>query len=263
MTSRGWRRPGRRAGYTPAGLELHLILATVHEALLVLDPRELHARYGVAPEESAAGARLELPAARAEHLSARALVRSVLAERLGVGPGQLDFVAGRHGRPRLAAPWDYAGVDFNLAHSDGLIACLVGPADALLGVDVERTTRPRDLAVARDFFAPAEVEGLFALPPAARQRRFYQLWTLKEAYIKARGLGLALPLDSFHFAFEGPRPRLTVERSAPALPDGSADVGAAWSFQHLDEGEHLIAIGACPEPRALEVRRFAWPRDVF
>ena len=242
-------------------MELELVLAPVNDSLLALGEAELCARWGLSPAEAARGAAFVLPRDRAEHASARAVVRAELARRLRVEPAALAFERGGHGRPRLAAPFHDADVDFNVAHSDGLVVCLLGPAGTLFGVDVERATRPRDLQVASDFFAPSEVEELLALAPAQRLRRFYELWTSKEAYIKARGLGLAIPLDSFRFSFTRERPQLTIESGAPRLEDGSVDRGDAWSFQHLDEGEHLIAVGVRADPGSLVIRRFTWPCD--
>jgi 4'-phosphopantetheinyl transferase len=90
--------------------------------------------------------------------------------------------------------------------------------------DVESLGRPAPIEVAERFFAPAEVRALHSLPSDERTQRFFDYWTLKESYIKARGLGLAIPLDRFGFALEpSRRPRLEVDGRV-------ADSGDAWLF---------------------------------
>ena len=86
----------------------------------------------------------------------------------------------------------------NLSHTDGLVALAV--AKTPVGVDVEDLQRRgRTVELSDRFFAPSEARALRALPEAAQRSRFFDLWTLKEAYIKARGQGLAIPLASFAF----------------------------------------------------------------
>jgi 4'-phosphopantetheinyl transferase len=127
---------------------------------------------------------------------------------------------------------------FNLSHTAGLVACAVA-LDRDVGVDVEHLWPPTfDIGLARHHFAPAEVAGLEALPPEARRARFFALWTLKEAYIKARGLGLALPLERFAFDFEGPA--LGV-RFDPEL----GDQPERWHFARLQPtAVHALALAA-------------------
>src|SRR5262249_32264065 len=84
----------------------------------------------------------------------------------------------------------------------GLIACLVA-LGCDVGVDVEDMTRPGEtVEVAEQFFSSTEVATLRALPSSAQRHRFFEYWTLKEAYIKARGMGLAIPLEQFSFHLE-------------------------------------------------------------
>lgn len=218
-------------------LELFVARAAAHRALAGPDAEAL-----LSHDERAAADRFLHSRDRAEHIVARALTRSVLAARTGSRPEQLRFGRGTHGRPRLE-PGD-GEVDFNLAHCDGVVVCLVGPAAIRFGIDVETTTRARNLAVADDFFAPAESAGLRALPAAEQLGRFYVLWTLKESYIKARGLGLAIPLHTFHFDVEGARPEIAFESDLPRLEDGARDDPGRWAFELLRLGNELVAVGA-------------------
>jgi 4'-phosphopantetheinyl transferase len=91
---------------------------------------------------------------------------------------------------------------FNLSHTHGLVACAVAH-DAQVGVDVEcveRATASR--AIAERYFSAPELAQLDACPEERRSSHFIELWTLKEAYLKAVGSGLAHPLDTFDFAFD-------------------------------------------------------------
>jgi 4'-phosphopantetheinyl transferase len=125
-------------------------------------------------------------------------------------------------------------IHFNVSHTDGLVVCLVS-TEHEVGVDTELFSRaPKLLTLAPHVFAPRELSDLAALPSGDQEQRAVILWTLKESYIKARGMGLALPLDGFAFCFEVDRVRLKVE---PALQDD----GARWQFQSQRLGSHCIS----------------------
>jgi 4'-phosphopantetheinyl transferase len=130
----------------------------------------------------------------------------------------------------------------NLSGSDGLVACVVATADVDVGVDVENADRPAPLEVAEHSFAPAELAALRALPPEARPRRFFESWTLKEAYVKARRLGLAIPLDQVSFVLEPGAPiGLTF---APPL----ADHPAWWELRRIEPFRNYLAAVAVRRP---------------
>lgn len=174
------------------------------------------------------------PAKRHEYLVTRVLVRSVLGEMLGSAPQALRFVCNAWGRPALAPESGLTPIHFNVSHTDGLVVCLVSTENEV-GVDTELFSRaPRLLALAPNVFAPQELNELAALPKADQAERAVILWTLKESYIKARGMGLALPLDGFAFRFEAGRVRLELE---PAFQGDGAD----WQFQWQKFGSHCIS----------------------
>jgi 4'-phosphopantetheinyl transferase len=132
---------------------------------------------------------------RREHLATRALARSALSRYTGVEPEAWRFGAGTHGKPHVVAP--ATSLAFNLANTDGLVTCAVTTSGDV-GVDAEPLeTRGDPLDLAEAAFSPAEIAALRAAAPGDRGRFFVALWTLKEAYVKARGLGLALPTDRF------------------------------------------------------------------
>lgn len=146
---------------------------------------------------------LRRPADRRRHIAARALVRTVLSRYRPRAPEAWRFVTDEHGRPRIAPEHGLPEMQFNIAHTAGVVVLAV-TADGALGVDVETPRRRTDTLALERYFAPAERRVLQGLPDAARRRRFFELWTLKEAYLKARGMGLRLPLKSVAFQYCAP-----------------------------------------------------------
>ncbi len=156
------------------------------------------------PDEQARVKRFHRATDRALHLGGRGLVRCVLSRYAPVAPGTWIFRATGDGRPELDARFDHLGLRFNLSHTPGLIACVVSDgADA--GIDVERMGSVEDpIALAAEWFSPQERAGLSPMAPADAERRFFEIWTLKESYLKARGIGLGrVQLDQVTVALEG------------------------------------------------------------
>lgn len=147
-------------------------------------------------DELAVAAEYSNPAARMQFLAGRALLRSVLSRYLGLPPQQVRLCAGLFGKPHLDI--SSQKLHFNLAHTRGIAVCGV-TRHGEIGVDVERHDRRINLQLAHRYFAPEEVESLNRLPLQEQPRRFLELWTLKEAFVKAVGTGLRMPLDSFAF----------------------------------------------------------------
>jgi 4'-phosphopantetheinyl transferase len=206
-------------------------------------------------EERARLAAFRFPRDQALFLTAHGLLRQVLGDHTGHSAGELRFERGEHGRPELTGALRDT-VRFNLSHTEGLVAVVLHPfADC--GVDVERIGRRTNvLKVADRFFSPQEVTELHAQPMDRQRRRFFELWTLKEAYIKARGMGLALPLRRFSFQLDAPGPIHFV--CAPEVDGRPRD----WWFHQQPLGEdHLLAVAIrCPAGDAmnLEVRQTPW-----
>lgn len=166
-----------------------------------------------------------------EYLLGRRLVRAWLSALAPYGPVEWTFTEGPRGRPEIAAP--ATSLQFNLAHSGGVVACIVtNGVDA--GVDVEDLQRR---AITRDlwhrFCAPSEAADVDAQPQAHQQRRFLTYWTLKEAYLKARGLGIAVHLADIAFDLAALRPRITFHRSLAGTPD-------AWQFDVTEVAPHHL-----------------------
>lgn len=195
------------------------------------EPEEaLLARFGplLTQEERDRVARPSLQGRRREILMTRMLVRTSLSRYAVVEPTEWRFGMGERGRPFILHPLLSSGLDFNLTHTEGMILCLVAP-QADIGVDVEYLPRRNDAtAIAKHYFAPQEQGGL--------PERFFDYWTLKEAYIKARGKGMSLPLDGFWFDLAGEEPTISFDRRIPDDP-------ALWRFQTLLlSNDHLCSV---------------------
>lgn len=141
-------------------------------------------------------ARLRFEPDRQLFLVAHALLRAVLSRHEGIDPRAWHFCTGVHGRPEISAP--PSRLRFTLTHTRGLAACAV-TLDRDIGFDVQHISNDRSIDLAGRVFSPRELHDLRSAPSAVRAVRFFEYWTLKEAYLKARGAGLTLPLDSFSF----------------------------------------------------------------
>jgi 4'-phosphopantetheinyl transferase len=182
-------------------------------------------------DERTRAARFVFDRHRREYMAAHALTRLTLSAVADEPPLSWRFETAPGGKPRISrqpAPW------FNLSHCDGRVACAVSP-DIELGIDVEAVKQEAPVELARYYFARDEERWLANLSGWEQPLGFFRLWTLKEAFIKATGRGLAQKLQDFAFSFDP----LRVAFSDPALGDASA-----WHFEQRFIGaEHLLALG--------------------
>ena len=200
-------------------------LLDAYERLLSADERQRRSRFVFARD-------------RHRFLVTRALVRTVLSRYTDVAPADWTFVVNTYGRPEIAPRHPLAGMlSFNIAHTTGLVVLGVACGRAL-GVDTENVRREAPLEIAARFFAPTEVAALHALPEPEQSRRFFEYWTLKEAYLKARSMGLSLPLHEFAVRFIGDRGvALSVDGEA-----ADAESPLLWQFSVTDG--YLVAVCA-------------------
>jgi 4'-phosphopantetheinyl transferase len=166
----------------------------------------------------------------------RAMARTVVGRALGQPPGAWRWREGAHGRPEIDEPgttWH-----FNVAHSAGFVACAI--ADGFeVGVDVEDLDRrPISPGFLNRYFSPAEVADVLAQPLDRQQTRLLTYWTLKEAYLKARGLGVSVTLSDIEFTLDPAGPRIQ-------FLDSLAGTDANWHF-HLERPteRHILAVAA-------------------
>jgi 4'-phosphopantetheinyl transferase len=174
-----------------------------------------------------------------EFLTGRLLVRRALASLTDTPAGAWQFADGPYGRPEIAAP--PTPLRFNLAHSGGVVACILSDGREA-GVDVEDLGRRAiDPPLWHRYCAPAEIADIEAQPEHMRQQRFLTYWTLKEAYLKARGLGIAVQLADIAFSLSAPDPVVTFR-------DSLAGTSAEWAFGLTTAGgDHLVSWGT-PQP---------------
>jgi 4'-phosphopantetheinyl transferase len=186
-------------------------------------------------DELTRAARFHFSRDRQRFVASRALLRMILAGYLTTDPGGLTFAYSKKEKPSLDAAFANSGITFNISHSGG-IALLAFTRGREIGVDVEQVRRDSDLeGIARRFFSTHEQSQLAALPAEEKVEAFFRCWTRKEAYIKATGDGLSLPLSQFDVSLAaGDTNALLATR-----PDASE--AGRWLLQEIPGGPGHIA----------------------
>jgi len=172
---------------------------------------------------------------RRHWIVAHGILRLLLGRYLDVEAIELQFVTNDYGKPSLVQPPHEVRLHFNLSHS-GEIALYAFAYGRQLGIDVEYMRGLRDYEeVATHYFSSYECAVLRALPASLREEAFYMCWTRKEAYIKARGIGLSQPLDKFDVSLTPSEPAaLLADRSDPEAP-------GRWSLYTLAPEDRYAA----------------------
>ena len=176
--------------------QLHLRWTTVKDEIDgALEARLLSL---LSTDEQQRYARFRYDRDRRLFLVAHALLRTTLSEFGCLQPEAWRFRTNEHGKPFLDPEEGDPPLRFNLTHAAGLAACVVCRGTEV-GVDTEHLGRVTDPGLAGRFFAPSEQAQLVGLDGEDHRRAFFDIWTLKESYVKARGIGVSLPLRSFAF----------------------------------------------------------------
>jgi 4'-phosphopantetheinyl transferase len=185
---------------------------------------------------------------RRDYGAAHALLRHALSRYAPVSPQSWQFNEDRAGKPILVPHPGAPRLSFNLSHTNGLVACAIA-AGQDVGVDVELASRIVDERVGDRFFAAVERDQLRGYTsPRQRSRRFFQLWTLKEAYIKAIGQGLSHPLNTIVF-------RIKNDESIDFTPPDAVDA-RCWQFAlFTPTDQHCMAVATSREPNQVPVIR--------
>lgn len=197
------------------------------------------------PAERQRHDRYRRDADREMFLLGRVMARTLVGHALGLPAAEWPWRDGLRGRPEI----DLADcqVSFNLAHSGGLVACALANGRAV-GVDVEDRERPPvDRALVSRCCAPEEQADVFGHGEPGWQDRFLAYWTLKEAYLKARGLGISVELTDVRFSIAGDDIRLTL---GPSLT--GADTDWAFALTNVDDRHYVAAAtptAGSPAPR--------------
>ncbi|HLH61214.1 MAG TPA: 4'-phosphopantetheinyl transferase superfamily protein [Ktedonobacteraceae bacterium] len=172
---------------------------------------------------------------RMRFIAAHGQLRVVLGRYLAREPHSLSFTYNAYSKPSLAGLSGGKDLSFNMSHA-GSIALFAIARNPVLGVDIEYIQRQMEWeSIAERFFSPYEVRMLGAVPPAMRHIAFFNCWTRKEAYIKARGMGLSLALDSFDVSLTPGEPARLLN-----IREEGQD-SANWSLYELYPGDDYIA----------------------
>ncbi len=238
-----WSSPPSRPSLSPGGVDLWLApldlpAETLRDFLETLDP-----------DERARAARFHFDRHRHPFIASHGLLRRILSLYLSVPPAELRFSEGPWGKPSLAGEWS-SSLRFNMSHS-GSLALYGVSLDRELGVDVEQERDNIEFGrLASRFFAPAEAASVLSLPERDRRRAFFRCWSRKEAYIKATGRGVSLPLDGFE---------VTVAESAEILSTQyDPPQKTKWSLRDVPVPSGYAAALAAESPVAV-VRCFLTP----
>jgi 4'-phosphopantetheinyl transferase len=228
------------------GDEIHVWHASLDREEKVLGRLESR----LSQEEKARADRFHFVNDRNRFVAARGLLRELLGKYLHQAPAGLEFSYGEHGKPSLSGGNTSSGLCFNLSHSAGLVVYAIAK-ERNLGIDVEHV-RPESAGedVAKRYFSAREVSDLQTLPPEVRVEGFFHCWTRKEAYLKATGMGLQIPLGSFAVSLVpekpaqflgGVEPRWHLAAYHPAEGYVAAVVydGAPCSLKYFPVDSHL------------------------
>lgn len=219
--------------------ELH-----VWRASLDLPPALLRriARALSADENERAG-KFVIARARESFVAARGMLRQLLGMYLGLPPERIEFRYGPQGKPSLSEALN-AKVSFSVSHSQGMgLFAFAGSGE--VGVDIEEVKADfKGMQIASHFFSEIEAAGLAKLPAELADEAFFECWTGKEAYVKARGEGLTLALRDFHIGFVNGEQILRDEvggewscyslKPAPGFAGAVVASGEGWSLKYYE-----------------------------
>jgi 4'-phosphopantetheinyl transferase len=243
----GWASP-------PPTPQLKLLPAEVHvwRAGLDLDAAQLERlRMVISPDEQARAARFYFEKDRQRFISSHGILREILSRYLKREAAQLEFSHNRFGKPSLAPEVSGDGIFFNLSHSSDLALYAVSRFPEI-GVDLEYVKRDFPCEeIARHYFSPQEIRTLQSLPEAVKYEAFFNCWTRKEAFVKARGKGLSLPLDQFTVSLSPGEPVVLLRA------ESDYEETSNWTLSEIIPAEGYIAALAV-EGRNWRLKCWQW-----
>ena len=246
---RSWRYPPERLALGDS--DVHLWRAS-----LDLTVEHIQAlQRSLTPDEQVRADRFHFQRDRDRFIVARGVLRDILGRYLGVEPGHLRFRYSPFGKPALTQELGGEKLRFNLAHSNGLALYAVTRSREV-GVDLEYVRAElADSEIAERFFSPREIASLGTVPRHLRKEAFFNCWTRKEAYVKARGVGLSLPLDQFDVSL------IPGEPAALTTVVGDTQESGRWSLQEICPGPGYVAALAV-EGASYRLKRWQWPANL-
>ena len=209
--------------------EVHICLVNLQVST---DTLQKLAEY-LSPEERARAARFDFAHDREHFTVAHAVLRLLLAHYSQLAPAEVSYVTNPYGKPALSTPTNQPPLYFNLSHTRGRsnahgLAICAFTHICEIGIDIEyMRTNIEYEQIAESVFSQRERVALSQLTGTDKAQGFFNAWTRKEAYIKARGLGLSLPLDLFDVSLQPDEPATLLETREP---DQNA---SAWSMYDL------------------------------
>ncbi|MEM6628436.1 MAG: 4'-phosphopantetheinyl transferase superfamily protein [Bacteroidota bacterium] len=190
----------------------------------------------LAPDEVVRSKKFRFIKDRRHYIAARGFLRYLVARYLGISPQSLALSYSDKGKPFVKGD---ANLQFNLSHAGGK-ALYAMTLEAPVGVDMEPIDRKVDISlIARHSFSESEQNNLFALPESEQALAFFECWTRKEAFVKAQGGGLSIPLDQFEVSI---KPNQRVELVSVAW---NPDEPARWTFNDIPSIEGFVGAWAC------------------
>lgn len=242
MQKNNWTHP-------PDSLELRSHQVDIWRVSLDLYPAAAQwADSTLSAEESERAARFHFEKDRQRYILAHACLRDILSRYLHCETGQVNFSTNAYGKPILFPNTD---IDFSLSHSGEYVLIAVARGHKV-GVDVEHFRMDLEHEkIARRFFSQAEDEEFNTIPPEQKVTAFFNCWTRKEAYIKAHGLGMSLPLDSFDVSLV-PDEHAVLRATRP-----DPDEARKWTLLPLDVHPEYAGTLAV-EGMDLEFRYWDW-----
>ena len=206
------------------------------------------------PEEVVRAERYRFERDRSAFVVRRGVLRLLVGRYLGQGPFRQPFSVTAYGQPLMPAGILGEDLRFSVSHSGG-VALLAFARGREIGVDVEAVRSDVDYCgIAQRFFSKREQETLRSLPAEQQREAFFACWSRKEAYIKARGKGLSIPLDQFDVSLRPGEPAQLL-----ATRDNS-DSTEIWSMAALDPGPRLAA-ALVVEGQDVHITCWDWPES--
>lgn len=179
----------------------------------------------------------------------RAIIRDALSRYVKVDARSLRLVNNEHGRPAVAWPPAARNINFSLSHTSGLIAMAVSPVSEI-GIDVENVDRPVEIPEVSDLVFTSSEQTLISGSALGARKIFFELWTLKEAYLKARGKGFSLSPRTFQFANDNGQISLECHSECDPSP-------GRWQFNTSKHGKLQLAI-AVGSRSVTQIQRREW-----
>jgi 4'-phosphopantetheinyl transferase len=227
-----------------AQVSIHQQEVHVWSAPLTVSMQEVCAfEQSLAPDERDRANRFRFEQDKTRFIVSRGILRDILSRYLQLEPAEVQFAYGVYGKPMLAPSLKPTGLEFNLSHS-GEMALYAIAHQKQVGVDLEQLRVINNLEqLARQCLSPRELQAFLRLEPAQRQTSFFYYWTGKEAYLKALGQGLRIPLEQIEIPLDTSKP-------TQVLSEKAACQSHDWYLQTVPSSKGYIA--------ALVVEGQAW-----